>query len=76
MDNQSVIKLSKNSEFHKLSKHIDVRYHFVRDILNRKIINISYVESKEQLADIFMKPLTKETFCYLCKRLNVLDNPN
>ena len=76
VDNQSAIKLARNSEFHKRSKHIDVRYHFVRDILNRKLISISYVESKEQLADIFTKPLTKQTFCYLRKRLNVLDHPN
>ena len=76
IDNQSAIKLAKNSEFHKRSKHMDVLYHFVRNTLNRKIINISYVEFKEQLADIFTKPLTKQTFCYLCKRLNVLDHPN
>ena len=76
VDNQSAIKQARNLEFHKRLKHIDVRYHFVRDILNKKWISISYVESKEQLADIFTKPLTKQTFCYLRKRLNVLDHPN
>lgn len=76
VDNQSAIKLANNSEFHKRSKHIDVRYHFVRDIVNQNIIELNYVESKEQLADVFTKPLAKQAFCYLREKLNVLNHPN
>ena len=45
VDNQSATKLANNSEFHKRSKHIDVRFHFVRDVISRKEIEISYVQS-------------------------------
>lgn len=65
VDNQSAIRMANNSEFHKRSKHIDVRYHFVRDIVNRKEIEISYVQFKRQLADIFTKPLAKQQFSFL-----------
>ena len=60
VDNQSAIKLANNSEFHKRSKHIDIRFHFIRDMLSRKEIEIHYVQSKEQLADILTKPLPKQ----------------
>lgn len=73
VDNQSAIKQAKNTEFHKRSKHIDVRYHFVREVVNQKEIEIAYVESKEQLADIFTKPLAKQQFCYLREQLNIQD---
>lgn len=76
IDNQSAIKLAKNSEFHKRSKHIDVRFHFVRDVVNRKEIELNYVQSKQQLADIFTKPLAKQQFCILREQLNILDISN
>ena len=64
VDNQSAIKLANNSEFHERSKHIDVRFHFVRDVINRKELEVSYVQSQFQLADIFTKPLAKQQFCF------------
>lgn len=72
VDNQSAIKLSNNPEFHNRSKHIDVRYHFIRDIVEKGILHINYVKSKDQLADIFTKPLPKEQFYYLRNKINVL----
>lgn len=75
VDNQSAIKLSKNPEFHKRTKHIDIKFHFVRDVSDRGEINIVYVESKKQLADIFTKPLVKNAFkeliSYLCVPPNI-----
>ncbi|CAK9820237.1 Retrovirus-related Pol polyprotein from transposon TNT 1-94 [Anthophora quadrimaculata] len=71
VDNQAAIKIAGNSENHKRSKHIDVKYHFTRDVVNRGEIEIKYVQSKEQLADIFTKPLQKQQFCYLREKLNV-----
>lgn len=62
VDNQSAIKLIRNPEFHKRTKHIDIKYHFVREKYDEGRINPIYVPSEEQLADILTKPLPKSTF--------------
>ena len=59
IDNMSAIKLIKNSEFHQRSKHIDVKYHFVRDNYEKGGIDVMYVKSELQVADIFTKALSK-----------------
>lgn len=71
IDNQSAIKLIKNPQFHKRSKHIDIRYHFIREKLVNKIIGVNFVPSKDQIADIFTKVLSKEIFVGLCVRLGM-----
>jgi Reverse transcriptase (RNA-dependent DNA polymerase) len=58
-DNQSSIKLSKNPEHHKRSKHIDVRHHFIREKVNEGTIDLMYVNTSEMAADILTKPLVK-----------------
>jgi len=65
VDNQSAIKLVKNPEFHKRIKHIDVRYYFIRELYESGIVNILYVESEKQIADILTKPLTREKYFYI-----------
>lgn len=62
VDNTSAIKLMKNPEFHQRSKHIDVRYHFVRELVRNNVMTVKYVESEKQLAEIFMKALPKPRF--------------
>jgi hypothetical protein len=57
MDNQSAIALSKNPVFHERSKHIDVRYHYIRDCINEGRIIINYTMIEEQLVDILTKAL-------------------
>lgn len=74
VDNQAAIKLASNSECHKRSKHIDVRYHFIRDIVNTKQVELEYIPTTDQLADIFTKPLAKKQFTYLRFQLNILDH--
>lgn len=71
VDNQSAIKLCKNAEYHKRSKHIDIRFHFVRDVVNRREIELNYVPTDAQLADIFTKPLCKQKFCDMREKLNM-----
>lgn len=71
IDNESAIKLLKNPEFHKRSKHIDVKYHFARDNVKKGLLELEHVPTKEQQADIFTKPLLKEQFCYLRGLLNI-----
>jgi hypothetical protein len=56
-DNESAISLTRNPESHKRSKHIDVRYHFIREQISKKNVEISYVNTKEQLADVFTKAI-------------------
>jgi len=71
IDNQSAIKLMKNTEHHKLTKHIDVKYHYIRDCIENNILVPEYVPSKEQLADFLTKPLAKHKFALNCKALNI-----
>lgn len=58
-DNQSAIELSKDAVLHKRSKHIDISYHFTRELVDNKDILISYVQTNLMLADILTKALTK-----------------
>ncbi|XP_059073404.1 uncharacterized mitochondrial protein AtMg00810-like [Cryptomeria japonica] len=58
-DNQSCIKLSVNPVFHNRSKHIEIPYHYVRDMVDRKIIKLVYISTEEQNADIFTKSLAR-----------------
>ena len=62
VNNKSAIALSKNPVFHDQSKHIDTRYHFIRECIARKEVQIKYVKSQDQAADIFTKPLKQEDF--------------
>ena len=59
-DSQSAIQLSKNSSFHSRSKHIDVRYYWVRDVLNDKLLQLEKVHTDENTLDMLTKALTKD----------------
>ena len=59
-DNNSTIALSKNHVFHKRKKHIDTKYHFIRELVNNRENNLQHCRSEEQLADIFIKALEQE----------------
>ena len=61
-DNSSTIKLANNSVFHGRSKHIDVRFHFLRDLTKRGTIAIEYCRTEDQLADVMTKPLNLDQF--------------
>lgn len=74
LDNQSTIKLIKNPEYHKRTKHIDVKYHFIREKFNDAEFQLYFVNTKEQLADILTKALPKPIFECLRNSLNVLPN--
>ena len=61
-DNSSTIKLSKNPVLHGRSKHIDVRFHFLRNLTKEGIITLVHCGSQDQIADIMTKPLKLESF--------------
>jgi hypothetical protein len=75
-DNESAIRMADNPLEHSRTKHIAIRYHFLRDHQQRGDIEIAYVSTKEQLADIFTKPLDEKTFTKLRHELNILDSRN
>eukprot|EP00253_Pinus_taeda_P017227 PITA_17227 len=74
-DKQSCIKLSANPVFHYRSKHIYIRYHHIRDCVQRRIMLLSYIPTEDQDADTLMKVLTRSKFEYHRGRIGVTDNP-
>jgi hypothetical protein len=70
-DNTSAISVSKNPVFHSKTKHIPIKYHFLREHVTNTIVSLHYIPSKDQIVDIFTKPLTKDQFEYLRQRLGV-----
>lgn len=71
-DNQSALKLIKNPEFHKRTKHIDIRYHFIREQYERKTFTIEYIKTEVQPADIFTKSMTVERHQMLCELIGCI----
>lgn len=71
MDNQSAIRLIKNPEFHKRSKHIDVRYHFIREKYIENLFILNYISTDDMIADIFTKALSAQKFKELASKLGL-----
>ena len=68
-DNQSAIALAKNDVFHQRTKHIDIRYHFIRQHVNEGRINIKWVDTKQQQADILTKRINNSSLVVLRNKL-------
>jgi hypothetical protein len=71
-DNTSAISVSKNPVFHSKTKHIPIKYHFLREQVTNQIVQVNYIPTTEQIADIFTKPLAKTPFEYLRQKLGVI----
>lgn len=74
-DNSSTIQLSKNPVLHGRSKHIDVRFHFLRDLTRDGVVELVYCGTKDQLADVMTKPLTVDVFQKFRSQLGVCQVP-
>ena len=70
-DNMSTINLSKKPVQHSKSKHIEIWYHFIRDLVEEKIMCLEFINTDNQKADIFTKPLDSPRFESLCKTIGV-----
>jgi len=70
-DNLSAINISKNHIQHSRTKHIDIRHHFIRDLVEEKIVTLAHVTTEEQLADIFTKALDVKQFERLRNKLGI-----
>ena len=71
-DNSSAINMSKNPIMHSNTKHIPIKYHYIREQVSQKAVRLEYIDTKEQIADIFTKPLPKEAFEHLRQKMGVV----
>nr|GEY73508.1 retrovirus-related Pol polyprotein from transposon TNT 1-94 [Tanacetum cinerariifolium] len=70
-DSKAAIAISRNLVPHSRTKHIDVRYHFIKEKVEKCIVEIFFVGTEYQLADMFTKALSEDRFKYLVKRLGM-----
>ncbi|GLU00818.1 hypothetical protein SLE2022_181580 [Rubroshorea leprosula] len=72
-DNQSTIAMTKNPVFHSRTRHIETRHHFIRELVASGGLEVVHCNSKDQVADIFTKPLPLDKFIHLRDLLGVLN---
>ena len=71
VDNKATIALSKNPVFHDRSKHIDTRFHYIRDLVKDGSVEVDHIATEEQLADILTKGLGRARFQELRAKIGV-----
>ncbi|KAI3707380.1 hypothetical protein L6452_25840 [Arctium lappa] len=72
-DSKSAIAITANPVQHTKTKHIDVRYHFIKDNVEKGTIELFFVKTEYQLADLFTKPLDEKRFTFLVSKLGMLN---
>jgi hypothetical protein len=72
-DNTSAINLTKNPIMHSRTKHIEIRHYFIRDHVQKGDCVLEFIDTSKQLADIFTKPLSKESFYFIRRELGIID---
>ena len=70
-DNQSTIAMTKNPVYHNITRHIETRHHFIRELVAKGDIKMEYCSIDDQVADLFTKPLPLKKFVYLRELLDV-----
>ena len=71
-DNSSAIDISKNLVQHSKTKHMQIRHHFIRDLVERKIVYLEYIPTERQNDDSFTKPLDRSKFETLRQVIGVI----
>ena len=71
-DNQSCIKMTKNPVLHDKSKHIEIKYHYIWDMVQKGAVNLKYVPTEEQVVDVLTKPLVRVKFQYFWDKLGLV----
>ena len=74
-DNQAAICMSKNPQSHGKSKHIEIKYHFIREQISKKNIELKYCQTENMVADMLTKGLGKERFQKLIKLAGLTEQP-
>jgi hypothetical protein len=72
-DNQRCVKLSENPVFHDRSKHIEIKYYFICDKVQKGEVILQYISTDEQTTDILTKPLSKIKLAYLRDQLGLME---
>jgi hypothetical protein len=72
-DNTSAIAITQNPVMHSKTKHIAIRYHFIRDHVMKGDVELHFIPTDKQLADVFTKPLDEKTFKFLISELGMLN---
>ena len=73
-DNQSCMNISQSPMFHDKSKHIEIKFHYIRDLVQIGEVKLQYVETNELIADVLTNPLARVKFEYFKERLVVIQN--
>ena len=71
-DNTSAINISKNPVQHARTKHIEIRHHFLRDCVEKKVISMNFISTNDQIADIFINALNRKPFEALRLQLGII----
>ena len=74
-DNVSAMSIASNPVFHACTKHMEVDYHFVQERVLRRDLQVKYITTRDQLADIFIKSLSTTRFCFLRSKIMVSTAP-
>jgi histone deacetylase 1/2 len=73
-DNIGATYLTANPVFHARTKHVEINYHFVREKVQQKTLDVRFISSKDQLADGLTKPIVSARFAFLKDKLNVISS--
>lgn len=73
-DNQGALALVKNPHLHERSKHIDISYHFIRDLAEKKSLEITYIPTADMIADGMTKPLARVAHKRFREQLGLVDS--
>jgi hypothetical protein len=71
-ENQSCIKLFENLVFHDKSKHVEIKYHYIRYLVQKGAVKLRYIGTDKNIADVLTKPLSKIKFEYFRDKLGVV----
>jgi hypothetical protein len=71
-DNQSCIKMTENPVFHDRSKHIELHYHYICDMVQIGALKLQYISTDEQVVDVLTKPLSRVKFEYFRDKLGLV----
>ena len=73
-NNPSCFSLTENPVFHNKSKHIKIKFHYIREMVHIGAVKLQYVETNEQIVDVLTKPLARVNSKYFRERLGVIQN--
>lgn len=74
-DNIGATYLFANLVYHARTKHVEIDFHFVREHVAAKTLDVCFILSEDQLADVLTKPIVSSRFQHFCSKLNVFSPP-